>query len=108
MAVRQRLRVVKSGKAGRGKGGDSGDGGGTKKGPPRNVQSIEFKPPQWEAVCRAAEVEGHPPGAWVRAAALAKARRMGLWDPLQKPGPKGDAPPETPPDTPPDEDPPEN
>lgn len=84
MAKRQRLRVVKSG----GKGSDAGGDDQARKGPPRNVQSIEFKPDQWEAVVNAATVEGHPPGAWVRAAALEKARRMGLWDPLKKPGPR--------------------
>lgn len=69
-------------------------GTATKEGPPRNVQSIEFKPEQWDAVVKAAIVEGHPPGAWVRAAALEKARKMGLWDPLNKPGPKPEPEPE--------------
>lgn len=76
MAKRQRLRAAEVG-------GEQP----ARKGPTRNVQSIEFKPDQWEAIVKAALVEGHPPGAWVRAAALDKARRMGLWDPLSKPGP---------------------
>ena len=90
MAKRERLRMVKSGD----KGGGAEGGEPPKKGAARNVQSIEFKPEQWEAIVNASIVEGHPPGAWVRAAALEKARRMGLWDPLAKPGPKPDPEPE--------------
>jgi len=90
MAKRERVRKVKSSEGS----SSSKDADTTAKGPPRNVQSIEFKPEQWDAVVKAAIVEGHPPGAWVRAAALEKARRMGLWDPLSRPGPKPEPEPE--------------
>lgn len=54
----------------------------------RIVRGIEFSPEQWEAISTCAFAEGHQVGPWVRAAALEKAQRMGVWKPFEVPGPK--------------------
>lgn len=56
--------------------------------PERVVQSVGFKPEQWDAIVRAADAEGHQPGPWIRAAALKVARELGFWNPLEQPGPR--------------------
>lgn len=64
-----------------------------KKARDRLVHPVEFKPDQSEAIKLAAAVEGHSFAAWVHAAALEKAHRLGFWNPFATPGPKKDEPP---------------
>lgn len=52
------------------------------------IRAIEFQQDQYDAIDKAASVEGHTFGPWVRAAALEKAHRLGFWNPFVKGGPK--------------------
>jgi hypothetical protein len=49
----------------------------------RLVKSIDFTPEQLDALTTCAFIEGHSVGPWIRAAALEKAAKMGVWKPLE-------------------------